>query len=121
MQELEVMECGRGCWVESRQIGAFLASRNYAAADRLIAGILRVYLPSSVEPEGMKHLPWSEEYFDRFKELYPGECEDWLQIHAWIRDKNITQIEKFLNRNYSRNCERLKFLFRKMGNKGCSR
>ena len=104
--DLDVKMHGEIIWNRTRKIAPYLATGNYAYAEKVIYSILNQHLG----PESWTSLPWTEEDYARYMDLYPKKDADLIQIHEWISNNDPQKIQEYLSLNYFRNLKLGKFL-----------
>lgn len=96
-------------WNNEMRLAPFLAIRDYHSADRIIASILNQQLG----PNSFSSPPWTEEDYAYYATHYPNKNEDLLYLHKLIADERDDSINAYLDEQYYKNTDRLRFLGRK--------
>ncbi len=113
LNELDIISSGEIRWNDDLRIEPYLETGQLDLADRVIAAMFQ----QRVAARRWTNLPWTEKDFVKYEQLgfetilAPGADTDLMQIHKWIRDKDQSRIDAYLQNNYSRNIQLAKHLF----------
>ncbi len=102
---LETVSYKSTIWNNISKLAPFLAIDDYDSADFVIASILNQHLGSN----SFSSPPWSKEDFLYYSVHYPNKDVDLLYLHDLIATKNENAIKAYLEENYKKNTDRLRF------------
>lgn len=106
MCEIEAKEYGKVLWVDSLKIAPFLACKDYIAADRVISSILHQH----TGPDAWTSQYFLESDYEIYKARYPGKDLQLIEIHDWIKNKDYSSIDSYLQSNIVINSNNITFI-----------
>lgn len=93
-------------WNNEFLLAPYLAVEDYYSADLVISSIL----DRQLGPHAFSAPPWSEKDFLYYSMHFPNRNEDFLHLHNLIVNKSKNSINTYLEENYKKNTDRLRFL-----------
>lgn len=109
---LDMRERGHINWVDRFKIAPYLLNGNYAAAEKVILSILRDH---EIAITVNKHLFSDSQKYKEYITQKSNRDDSLRQLLVIIQTRDVQNIEKYLQRNYSNNCRYAAFCQRGCG------